>query len=127
MKYIHRWLETRIAGAFQSHPVVILTGPRQVGKSTLLEQADFLKNWRYLTLDDADVLEQAKEDPKGLLWEDRPTIIDEVQRCPELLLSVKYFVDKSDRQRRFLLSGSGNISLRQSPGKRSRGGPGICI
>jgi len=66
-------------------------------------------------LDDADVLEQAKEDPKGLLSDDQPTIIDEVERCPDLLLTVKYFVDKSNRRRKFILSGSGNISLRQTP------------
>ena len=115
MKYIPRWLEERIVEAFKSHPVVILTGPRQVGKSTLLENASFLKNWRYLTLDDPDILEQAKEDPKGLLWENKPTILDEIQRHPELLLTVKYLVDKSRRQRHFILSGSGNISLRYSP------------
>ena len=115
MKYIPRWLEARLEGALQANPVVVLTGPRQVGKSTLLEHADFLKEWRYLTLDNPDTLEQAKEDPKGLFWEDKPTIIDEVQRCPELLLTVKYLVDKSQRSRKFILSGSGNISLRQAP------------
>ena len=115
MKYIPRWLETVLAEALKSHPAVVLTGPRQVGKSTLLKHAGFLKNWRYITLDDPDALEQAREDPKGLLWEDRPTIIDEAQRCPELLLTVKYLVDKSDRRRNFILSGSGNISLRQAP------------
>jgi len=115
MKYVKRWLEKRIEESFESHPVVILTGPRQVGKSTLLEYAQFLKNWRYITLDDPDSLEQAQEDPKGLLGEDKPTIIDEVQRCPELLLTVKYIVDKSKRKRNFILSGSGNVSLRQRP------------
>lgn len=115
MKYIPRWLETRLFQIFESHPVVILTGPRQVGKSTLLEHAEFLKNWRYITLDDPDALEQAREDPKGLFWEDKPTIIDEVQRCPELMLTIKYFVDKSNRHRKFILSGSGNISLRKTP------------
>lgn len=115
MKYIKRWIEQRIEESFESHPVVILTGPRQVGKSTLLEHAQFLKDWRYLTLDDPDILDQAQEDPKGLLWEDKSTIIDEVQRCPELLLTVKYYVDKTKRKRHFILSGSGNISLRQSP------------
>lgn len=115
MEYIPRWLEGRLADALESHPVVVLTGPRQVGKSTLLEHAGFLKNWRYLTLDDPDTLEQAREDPKGLFWEDKPTVIDEAQRCPELLLTVKYFVDKSERRRNFILSGSGNISLRQAP------------
>lgn len=115
MRYVKRWMEKRIEEAFEAHPVVILTGPRQVGKSTLLEYAQFLKNWRYLTLDDPDILDQAKEDPKGLLWEDKPTIIDEAQRCPELLLTVKYFVDTTKRNRHFILSGSGNISLRQAP------------
>ena len=115
MKYIPRWLETRLFEALKSHPVVVLTGPRQVGKSTLLENASFLKDWRYLTLDDHDVLEQAREDPKGLFWEDRPTIIDEIQRCRELLVTIKYFVDKSGRRRNFIISGSGNISLRQAP------------
>jgi len=99
----------------ESHPTVVLTGPRQVGKSTLLEHAGFLKDWHYITLDDSDALEQAVEDPKGLLWEDKPTIIDEAQRCPELLVTVKYLVDKSNRHRKFILSGSGNISLRQTP------------
>ena len=115
MKYIPRWLETRLAEVLKSHPVVVLTGPRQVGKSTLLEHADFLKDWRYLTLDDPDLLEQAREDPKGLFWEDKPTIIDEAQRCPELLITIKYFVDNSRRRKNFILSGSGNISLRQAP------------
>lgn len=115
MKYIPRWLETRLAEVLKSHPVVVLTGPRQVGKSTLLEHAEFLKDWRYITLDDPDALEQAKEDPKGLFWEDKPTIIDEAQRCPELMLTVKFLVDKSGRRRNFILSGSGNISLRQAP------------
>ena len=115
MKYIPRWLETRLADSFESHPVVVLTGPRQVGKSTLLKHAEFLKNWRYITLDDSDALEQAKEDPKGLLWQDVPTIVDEVQRCPELLITIKYLVDQSERKRNFILSGSGNISLRKAP------------
>lgn len=115
MKYISRWLEDRIVEVLKSHPVVILTGPRQVGKSTLLENAPALKEWRYLTLDDPDALEQAKEDPKGLLWEEKPTIVDEVQRCSDLLLTIKYLVDKSRRKRQFILSGSGNISLRKAP------------
>lgn len=115
MKYVKRWMEQRVEESLAAHPVIILTGPRQVGKSTLLEHSDFLKKWRYLTLDDPDILEQAQEDPKGLLLEEKPTIIDEVQRCPKLLLTIKYFVDKSKRSRHFILSGSGNISLRQYP------------
>jgi len=94
---------------------VVLSGPRQVGKSTLLENADCLKGWRYITLDDADSLEQAQEDPKGLLMDETPTIIDEAQRCPSLFLTVKYYVDRSKRTRKFILSGSGNVNLRKTP------------
>ncbi len=115
MKYINRWMENKISQILEVNPVVVLTGPRQVGKSTLLEHAAFLKSWNYLTLDDPDLLEQARKDPKFLLLDEKPSIIDEIQRCPELLLTVKYLVDKSKRTRKFILSGSGNISLRQSP------------
>jgi len=115
MHYIQRALETRVAEALKTHPVVVLTGPRQVGKSTLLQHAPFLRGWRYLTLDDPDVLDQARDDPKGLLWEDRPTILDEVQRHTPLFLVVKYLVDRSEGKRKFILSGSGNISLRKEP------------
>ena len=113
--YIKRALEKRLAEALKVHPVIVLTGPRQVGKSTLLENAAFLKAWRYLTLDDPDALEQAKEDPKGLLHDERPTIIDEVQRHTPLFLTIKYLVDRSKGKRHFILSGSGNISLRTEP------------
>ncbi len=115
MGYIVRHIEQRLEDALAVHPVIVLSGPRQVGKSTLLENAKCLKGWRYITLDDADDLEQAKEDPKGLLMEETPTIIDEIQRCPTLLLTVKYYVDRSKRKRKFILSGSGNVSLRKAP------------
>ena len=115
MGYVSRALEARILEVLKTHPVVVLTGPRQVGKSTLLEHAPFLKDWRYLTFDDSDVLEQAREDPKGLLLEDRPTILDEVQRHTPIFLTIKYFADRSEGKRKFLLSGSGNISLRREP------------
>ena len=115
MKYIKRWLEPIIEESLSSNPVIVLTGPRQVGKSTLLKESSFTKKWKYITLDNIDVLDQAKEDPKGLLSEDVPTIIDEIQRCPDLLITVKYLVDETNRRRKFILSGSANILLRTSP------------
>lgn len=69
----------------------------------------------FKTLDDPDVLEQAEKDPKGLLYRDEPTILDEVQRQPSIFLTVKYLVDQSKGKRKFILSGSGNISLRSTP------------
>ncbi|HOY08851.1 MAG TPA: ATP-binding protein [Candidatus Omnitrophota bacterium] len=115
MGYIERHIESRLKEALDIHPVVILSGPRQVGKSTLLQNAACLKGWRYITLDDSILLEQAKEDPQGLLLNETPIIIDEIQRCPELLVTIKYYVDQSKRKRRFILSGSGNVSLRGAP------------
>lgn len=115
MGYLSRALEKNVREALSTQPVVVLTGPRQVGKSTLLENASFLKGWRYLTLDDPDVYDQAKHDPKGLLSDQRPTIIDEVQRWVPLMVTVKYYVDASKRKRKFILSGSGNIPLRTGP------------
>lgn len=115
MEYIVRHMEKRVEEAVAVHPVIVLSGPRQVGKSTLLENAKCLRGWRYITLDDADSLEQAEEDPKGLLMEEVPTIVDEIQRCPALLLTVKYYIDRTKRKRKFILSGSGNVSLRKTP------------
>ena len=92
-----------------SLPVVVITGARQVGKSTMLrtEFADYA----YLTLDDYAVLEQARLDPQSL-WQDQDkVIIDEAQRLPELFLAIKLAVDQSERRKRFILSGSANLYL----------------
>ena len=53
MRYIVRQIEKRVEDALAVHPVIVLSGPRQVGKSTLLENARCLKGWKYITLDDA--------------------------------------------------------------------------
>jgi len=92
-----------------SLPVAVITGARQVGKSTMLrtEFADYV----YLTLDDYAVLEQARLDPQSL-WQDHDkVIIDEAQRLPELFLAIKLAVDRSERRKRFILSGSANLYL----------------
>src|SRR3989442_7891882 len=70
-------------------PVVVLTGMRQTGKSTLLTSTKGLSGRRYATLDDFAQLEAARADPEGFLAGDEPLTIDEVQRAPELLVAVK--------------------------------------
>jgi hypothetical protein len=110
--YRHRWLEQRLAGMVTRHPVVVVTGPRQVGKSTLLEHAGPVCKWRYHTLDDMDVQEQAQRDPMALWAGVNEVVIDEAQRVPSLFLAVKRAVDQ-DRKRRFVLSGSANMLLMQ--------------
>jgi len=110
--YKHRWLEQRLARMVKRHPVVVITGPRQVGKSTLLHHAEPVLNWRYHTLDEMDVQEQAQSDPTALWAGVDHVVIDEAQRVPSVLLAVKRAVDQ-DRNRRFVLSGSANMLLMQ--------------
>jgi len=108
--YHERWLTPLLRQAVSEHPVVVVTGARQVGKSTLLRHASPFRDWRYRTLDDLDTLRQAEEDPQGL-WEGADAVVlDEVQRAPGLLSAVKRAVD-ADRRRRFVLSGSANLLL----------------
>lgn len=100
-----------LLAALADLPVVVLTGMRQTGKSTLLTSTKSLSGRRYATLDDFAQLEAARADPEGFLAGDEPLTIDEVQRAPELLVAVKRAVDRDRRPGRFLLSGSANLSL----------------
>lgn len=92
------------------HPVVVLTGARQVGKSTLLRQEEPFRSWRYHTLDDLDVLAQVETRPESLWAGASRIILDEVQKAPGLLSAVKRAADE-DRTLRFVLSGSANLLL----------------
>ena len=111
MKYKPRWLTDILKQACIDHPVVVLTGARQVGKSTLLINAQPTNSWRYLSFDDYDVLDFAKRDPTGLLKIGEPTVLDEVQRVPDILPAVKIAVDSQREKARFVLSGSANLLL----------------
>ncbi|MFN8423913.1 MAG: hypothetical protein U0470_11230 [Anaerolineae bacterium] len=59
--YRPRWIEPAHHGASRDHPVIVLTGARQVGKSTILQHALPFRDWRYRSLDDLDVLAQARD------------------------------------------------------------------
>jgi predicted AAA+ superfamily ATPase len=110
---LKRWITPRILDALADNPVVFLNGARQTGKSTLV-QALSAKHYpaRYLTLDDAGVLAAASADPAGFLAGlEGPTILDEVQRAPQLFLPLKAQVDRNRRPGRFLLTGSANVLL----------------
>ena len=91
-------------------PVVVLTGARQTGKSTLAQDAP-PSDRLYLTLDDLDVLEQALADPDSLVQRAPRMAIDEVQRVPKLLLAIKRAVDRKRQRGRYLLTGSANLLL----------------
>ena len=97
--------------SLRNFPVVILTGPRQVGKSTLVEAWAARQHARYLTLDDRAALDRALADPDGFLAaQEGSLVVDEVQRAPDLLRAVKRIVDRDRRPRRFLLTGSAHLS-----------------
>ena len=103
-------------------PVVVVTGARQTGKSTLAravgraahaggQEPSAPDARRYLSLDDLDVLDLARRDPDALVRGGRPVTLDEVQREPGLLSVVKREVDREREPGRFLLTGSANLLL----------------
>mgnify|MGYP001614604741 FL=1 len=100
-----------IETALKTFPVVVVTGMRQVGKSTLLEKAPAFRRRRFVTLDDFAQLEEAQSSPETFLGREGPLTIDEAQRCPELLVAIKKAVDTDRVPGRFLLSGSANFAL----------------
>src|SRR5580658_2471353 len=103
-----RFSAKRVATALTDTPVVMLIGPRQCGKTTLVRQ--FVdKEREYVTLDDDTVLDAARNDPAGFVRGFDLVTIDEVQRAPELLRAIKLSVDGDRRPGRFLLTGSANI------------------
>jgi hypothetical protein len=111
LNYRPRWLGPKVQAAVAAHPVVVLTGARQVGKSTLLQR--LFPNWRYLTLDDFDVQAQAARDPQALWAGADRVVLDEVQKAPALLEALKRTVDRRRDASRFVLSGSANLLLMQ--------------
>lgn len=70
-------------------PVVLLAGPRQAGKTTLVRQIAEQQGLRYLTMDDGLTLLSAREDPVGMVRSLDRAVLDEIQRAPELLLAIK--------------------------------------
>lgn len=106
---ITRFLRPKLIEALDDTPVVLVHGPRQCGKTTL---AQTVKGYAYITFDDEVQLAAAKADPVGFVA-DLPerVILDEVQRVPELFVTLKAAVDRDRRPGRFILTGSANVLL----------------
>ena len=103
-----RFATELVTTALKDTPVVMVTGPRQCGKTTLVRDL-VASNREFITLDDDTVLASARSDPTGLVRGLNRTTIDEVQRAPDLLRAIKRSVDDDRRAGRFLLTGSANI------------------
>ena len=104
--YVHRKIETSILKRTKEFPVIVLTGPRQTGKSTMLK-AIFPK-YNYVSLDDPRKADAAIEDP-ALFLENylSPLIIDEIQYAPNLLRYIKMSVDnRKSRNGMYVITGS---------------------
>ncbi|MFN6134411.1 MAG: AAA family ATPase, partial [Synechococcaceae cyanobacterium] len=103
-----RGIVRRLQESLADTPVVLLNGPRQSGKTTLVRQ--FASEQRpYLTLDDATTATAARQDPQGFIRRLDGAVIDAVQRVPELLLAIKLAVDGRRRPGSFLLTGSADV------------------
>ncbi len=107
---IPRTLATRLRRAATRYPLVTLTGPRQSGKTTLARAA--FPNYAYVSLELPDQRAFALEDPRGFLAQfDRPAVLDEVQRAPDLFSYLQVLVDERNRPGQFILTGSHNFLL----------------
>jgi uncharacterized protein len=109
--YYTRHIEKKIVEVKDMFKVILITGPRQVGKTTTLKHL-FKETYHYVTLDDITELSIAKDDPKlFFINHPLPLIIDEVQLAPGLFHEIKRLVDSSDQYGQIILTGSQTFHL----------------
>ena len=126
MEYIHRSLERKFLKMSSSFKVVMLTGARQVGKSTMLKHLAKDSGRVYVSMDDLNLRDLAQRDPKLFFQIYQPPIlIDEVQKAPALFEEIKLLCDESDERGRFWLTGSQSKRLVKQAGDSLAGR--ICI
>ena len=122
--YIARHIEKTIEKSFSAFPAVLITGPRQVGKSTLL--LNKFKNIPNVTLDNPLQLLSLRQDPVEFFkLHGFPLIIDEVQRAPECFSVLKYMIDSDRRAGMYILTGSQKYALMKGVSESLAGRIGI--
>ncbi len=112
--YIKRDMEKLVTELSSEYPAILITGPRQVGKTTMLQKLMEGTGRAYVTLDDLNARQLAKTDPE-LFFQTygTPILIDEVQYAPELFTYIKIMVDKNHTPGEFWLTGSQAFKLMQ--------------
>ena len=124
MRYITRHIEKTLAAYAEMFGVVLITGARQVGKSTLLQNCYPKTN--YITFDDDLQLERASDDPELFLMDNKPPLIlDEVQYIPSIFKKIKIDVDKTNESGRFFMTGSQQFSMMKNVTESLAGRAGI--
>ena len=122
--YIHRHLEAMLATASKMFGAVLVTGPRQVGKTTLVRR--FASTSNYVTLDDPMQLHAAVEQPATFFKDNKPPVfVDEIQYAPNLFPYIKMKVDEENAKGLFYLSGSQQFKLMKNVGESLAGRLGI--
>ena len=125
MEYITRAIEPYVKEMTSQFKVILVTGARQIGKTTMLTKC-LGKNYEYVVLDDINELEQARQDPTLFFKSHKlPILIDEVQLAPELFRQIKLIVDKEEKKGLVCLTGSQTFRLIQNAGESLAGR--ICI
>lgn len=124
MKYIKRVAEEVIRKQEKMFKTILVTGARQVGKTTMLK--NIKPDINYITLDDMLLNQSAKEEPNLFFKSNKPPIIiDEIQYAPELLRNIKMIVDSSEEKAMFYLTGSQKFNLMKDVSESLAGRIGI--
>jgi predicted AAA+ superfamily ATPase len=125
MKYTKRTAEEIVRRLLKAFPVVGVTGPRQSGKSTLLQH--LLKDYEYVTFDDVTMIQRYEEDPIGFMERySHQVIFDEIQLVPQIFSSIKLMVDRNrSKYGNFVLTGSSQFAFLKSASESLAGRIGL--
>ena len=117
MPYLRRSAAERLRFLLKTFPAVLVYGPRQCGKSTLVREE--LSTWTYLDLEEPAAHDRLRADMQGFFEANtRHVVFDEAQRLPELFTALRHFLDREKAKGRYVLTGSANPSIVPVPGRR---------